>query len=114
MYTREKCGKYMVIFGAPGLLGYLVHAHAIDTRLFFPLLCGLGMKLGQTNQLYDINWGALDHASHASQLMSCIYYVCACACVHVCIHACMHACVYMCQCVCVHVCMSHCCFRCIS
>ena len=30
---------------------------------------------GQTNQLHDINWGALDHASHAPQLMSCNYYV---------------------------------------
>ena len=30
---------------------------------------------GQTNQLHDINWGALDHASRASQLMSCNYYV---------------------------------------
>ena len=25
---------------------------------------------GQTNQLHDINWGALDHASCAPQLMS--------------------------------------------
>ena len=30
---------------------------------------------GQTNQSHDINWGALDHASHAPQLMSCNYYV---------------------------------------
>ena len=30
---------------------------------------------GQTNQLHDINWGALDHASHAPQLMSCSHYV---------------------------------------
>ena len=28
---------------------------------------------GQTNQLYDINWGALDHASRAPQLMLCNY-----------------------------------------
>ena len=28
-----------------------------------------------TNQLHDINWGALDHASHAPQLMSCNYYI---------------------------------------
>ena len=35
---------------------------------------------GQTNQLYDINWGALDHASRAPQLISCNYYVCVCAC----------------------------------
>ena len=28
-----------------------------------------------TNQLHDINWGALDHASRAPQLMSCNYYV---------------------------------------
>ena len=35
---------------------------------------------GQTNQLHDINWGALDHASCAPQLMPCDYYVCVCAC----------------------------------
>ena len=28
---------------------------------------------GQTNQLYDINWGALDRASHVPQLLSCNY-----------------------------------------
>ena len=31
---------------------------------------------GGTNQLHDINWGALNHASRAPQLMSCNYYVC--------------------------------------
>ena len=31
---------------------------------------------GQTNQFHDINWGALDHASSAPQLMSCNYCVC--------------------------------------
>ena len=36
-----------------------------------------------TNQLHDINWGALDHASRALQLMSCNYYVCVC--VYVCV-----------------------------
>ena len=30
---------------------------------------------GQTNQLHDIDWGALDPASRAPQLMSCNYYV---------------------------------------
>ena len=30
---------------------------------------------GQTNQLHNINWGALNHGSRASQLMSCNYYV---------------------------------------
>ena len=25
--------------------------------------------------LHGINWGALDHASHAPQLMSCNYYM---------------------------------------
>ena len=35
---------------------------------------------GQTNQLHDINWGALDHASGAPQIMSCNYNV------HVCIN----------------------------
>ena len=29
----------------------------------------------QTNQLHDINWGALDRASRTPQLMSCNYYV---------------------------------------
>ena len=41
-----------------------------------------------TNQLHDINWGALDHASHAPQLISCDYYVRVCVCVCVC--ACIH------------------------
>ena len=38
-----------------------------------------------TNQLYDINRGALDHASRAPQLVSCNYHVrvCVCARVHV-------------------------------
>ena len=36
---------------------------------------------GQTNQLHDFNWGALDHASRAPQLMSCNYYVCMYVCV---------------------------------
>ena len=31
-----------------------------------------------TNQLHGINWGALDRASCAPQLMSCNYYVCVC------------------------------------
>ena len=35
---------------------------------------------GQTNQIHNINWDALNLASSASQLMSCNYYVC----VHVC------------------------------
>ena len=35
-----------------------------------------------TNQLHDINWGALDHASRAPQLMSCNYYVCVRVCVY--------------------------------
>ena len=30
---------------------------------------------GQTHKLHDINWGTLDHASHAPQLMSCNYSV---------------------------------------
>ena len=30
---------------------------------------------GQINQLHDINWGALNHASHTPQLMSCNYCV---------------------------------------
>ena len=31
---------------------------------------------GQTNQLYDTNWGAFNHTSHAPQLTSCNYCVC--------------------------------------
>ena len=36
------------------------------------------MNRGQlpTNQLHDINWGALDHASRAPQLMSCNCTIC--------------------------------------
>ena len=34
-----------------------------------------------TNQLHNINWGALDHASRAPKLMSCNYYVSVCVCV---------------------------------
>ena len=42
------------------------------------------MKGGQlpTNQLHNINWGALDRASRAPQLMSCKLYVRVCVCVH--------------------------------
>ena len=41
------------------------------------------MNRGQlpTNQLHDINWGTLDHASCAPQLISCNYTMC----VHVCV-----------------------------
>ena len=35
---------------------------------------------GQTNQLHDINWGALDHASCVPQFISCNCYVCVCVC----------------------------------
>ena len=59
---------------------------------------------GQTNQLHDIdwgaqgayNWGALNHASRAPQLMSCNYYVCVYMCVCVCICAYLH--VHVCSC----------------
>ena len=37
--------------------------------------------LGQTNQLHDTNWDALEIVSPAPQLMSCNYYVCALMCV---------------------------------
>ena len=37
---------------------------------------------GQTNQLRDINWGALDHVSCAPQLKSCNYCVCVCVSEH--------------------------------
>ena len=50
---------------------------------------------GQTNQLHDINWGALDHASRAPQLMSCNYSVCVC----VCTRACVCVCVCVCYCI---------------
>ena len=50
------------------------------------------MNRGQllTDQLHDINWGALNHASCAPHLMSCNY----CVCVHTCV--CMHVCIYVC------------------
>ena len=32
------------------------------------------MNRGQLPTKYDINWGALDHASRAPQLMSCNHY----------------------------------------
>ena len=52
---------------------------------------GGGGGHGQTNQSRDINWGALDHASHAPRLMSCNYMYCVCA-------------GYMCTCaMCIHV-----------
>ena len=60
-----------------------------------------------TNQLHDINWGVLDHASRALQLMSCNYYLCVCVCVgvYVCVcvcehvYMCMHVCTCMCECI---------------
>ena len=36
---------------------------------------------GQTEWLHDLNWSALDHASHVPQLRLCNYYVCVCVCV---------------------------------
>ena len=42
---------------------------------------------GQTNQqLHDINWGALDYASRAPQLITMSMSVCVCVCVCVCMH----------------------------
>ena len=40
-----------------------------------------------TNQLHDTNWGALEHASRAPQLVSCNYYVYVYVCVCVCVCA---------------------------
>ena len=55
------------------------------------------MNEGQlpANLLDDINWGALNHASHAPKFMSCFYHNCVCVCVCVCV----------CTCVCVSVCI---------
>ena len=57
------------------------------------------MNRGQlpTNQLHEINWGALNHASSAPQLMSCNYYlcVCVCACVRAYVCVCAHMTLYM-------------------
>ena len=67
--------------------------------------------MGKTDQLHVINWGALDHASHAPLLMSCTCNYCVynivrlCVCVCVCVCVCMCACVCMCVCVCVCVCV---------
>ena len=49
----------------------------------------------QTNQLCDINWGALDHVSRAPQLMSCNYCACVCVCVGVNVAMCGYVCVCM-------------------
>ena len=51
---------------------------------------------GQTNQLHDINWDALDHASRpcVPQLMSCNYYI-VCVCVCVCVCACTNVYFYI-------------------
>ena len=51
------------------------------------------MNRGQlpTNQLHDINWGALDHTSRAPRFMPCNYYLCVR--MHVCGH--IYMCVYM-------------------
>ena len=38
---------------------------------------------GQTNQLHDINWGVLDHASRAPQLHVMTMCMFKCLCVHV-------------------------------
>ena len=50
-----------------------------------------------TNQLHDINWGALDHVSRVPQLMSGNYYLCVCVCVCVRVraraYAHMHECI---------------------
>ena len=59
----------------------------IATKVFIGNLPTIGrggsspvMNGGQLpiNQLHDINWGALDHASRAPQLMSCNYYLYIC------------------------------------
>ena len=68
------------------------------------------MNRGQlpTNQLHDINWGALNHTSRAPQLS------CECVCVCVCVCVCMCVCVCVCVCVrvrvraCVRVCVCVC------
>ena len=48
---------------------------------------------GQTNQLHDIDWGALNHASRASQLTT----ICVCvSTLHLCVFVVI---IYMIQCV---------------
>ena len=80
------------------------------------------MNRGQlpTNQLYNINWGALDHASRAPQLSCnyvcvhvCVFVCTSCVCVRACV--CMHTCVYVyivcvraCVCAYMHVCVGSC------
>ena len=61
-------------------------------------------------QLHDINWGTLDHASRAPQLMSYVTTMYECArvhalivCVCVCVCACVYACVLECVCVCIRI-----------
>ena len=55
------------------------------------------MVKGGHGQLHDINWGAFDHTSRASQLRSCIYNnLCECLweCVIIFVEICVSACVY--------------------
>ena len=51
-----------------------------------------------TNQLHDINWGVLDHASRAPRSTSCNYYVYLC--VYMCVYICYVSYVYASVCVC--------------
>ena len=62
---------------------------------------------------HDLNWGALNHASHAPQLLSCNYYVyiylSVCACVYICVH--VHVCIRVHVCTCIyqeHYAYNHC------
>ena len=43
----------------------------------------------------DINWGVLDHASRALQLMSYNYCVCACVCVRGCVYEYVYVLIYL-------------------
>ena len=45
----------------------------------------LPTKINQIITMHDINWGVLNHASQAPQLMSCNYCVCVCVSIHTCI-----------------------------
>ena len=69
---------------------YVFVDSCLATKVFIGNLLATGRwwairdKVGQwgqlsTNQLHDINWGALNHASCAPQSMSCNCYVCVCA-----------------------------------
>ena len=63
------------------------------TKVFIGKIEVIGYEMsvddhGQTNQLHDINWGVLDHASCAPQFLLCNYCVCVSVCLSVGVPSC--------------------------